>query len=332
MPRTTARRVLTLATAIAATLAATLAILDLSAIILLISGAQRTVRLPFRIVRQSDVYGAAQVGVVLWGIVLGFAWRHRMLRRAAGVCLTGMILLAVSMYAAGTRQTFPIGDGALIESYTLLATQGKLVVGPYSRYGWHHPGPLYFWIAAPFYALANYKSAGLYVAVQCINASAMIVIAWVVARLASPQLIAALFVATVVYCWRTRDILASFWNPHVSIVPTIALTVVCAAIAAGEVTLIPLAVTLASFIAQTYIGLLPYAAGVSAIAITSAIATSRLDHGVWFDPKTSRVLKLTAWLVIMLWSGPLAEQMANSPQLLVCLRYPLCVRPPSPSS
>ena len=59
--------------AIAATLAATLAILDLSAIILLISGAQRTVRLPFRIVRQSDVFGAAQVGVVLWAIVLGWA-------------------------------------------------------------------------------------------------------------------------------------------------------------------------------------------------------------------------------------------------------------------
>ena len=207
-----------------------------------------------------------------------------------------MILLTVSIYSAGTRRTFPIGDGALIESYTLLATQGKLVVGPYSRYGWHHPGPLYFWIAAPFYALANFKSAGLQVAVQCINVSSIIVTAWVVARFASPQLIAALFAATVAYFWRAREILVSLWNPHVPIVPTIALTVVCAAIAAGEVTLIPVAVTLASFIAQTYIGLLPYAAGLSAIAITAAIATSRLDHGVWIDPKTSRVLNLTAWL------------------------------------
>ena len=236
-----------------------------------------------------------------------------MLRRAALVCLTGTILLAVCIYSAGARRTFPIGDGALIESYTLLATQGKLVVGPYSRYGWHHPGPLYFWIAAPFYALANFKSAGIHVAVQCINASSIIVAAWVAARFASPQLIAALFAATVAYFWRAREILVSFWNPHVSIVPTIALTVVCAAIAAGEVTLIPLAATLASFIAQTYIGLLPFAAGLSSIAITTAIAASRIDHGVWIDPKTSRVLNLTAWLLIILWSGPLADQMANSP-------------------
>jgi hypothetical protein len=309
MPRTTPRRVRTLATAIAATLA----IIDLSAIILLISGAQRTVRLGIRVVHPHDVLGAAQVCVVLWGIVVALGWRHRVLRRAAIVCMTGTLLLTASIYSAGARRTFPTGDAALIESYTLLATQGKLMVGPYSRYGWHHPGPLYFWIAAPFYALANFKSAGLHVAVQCINVSSIIAAAWVAARFASPQLIVTLFATTVAYFWRAREILVSVWNPHVPIVPTIALTVVCGAIAAGEVTLIPLAATLASFIAQTYIGLLPYAAGLSSIAIIAVIATSRRDHGVWIDPKTSRVLNLTAWLLIILWSGPLADQMANSP-------------------
>ncbi len=309
MPRTASRHVRTLVAAIAATLA----IVDLSAIFLLISGGQKTVRLGFRMVRPHDVYGAAQVCCVLWGIVVVSCWRHRVLRRAALVCLTGTILLTACIYSADTRRTFPIGDGALIESYTLLATQGKLMVGPYSRYGWHHPGPLYFWIAAPFYALAGFKSAGLHVAVQCINASSIIVAAWVAARFASPQLIAALFAATIAYFWRAREILVSFWNPHVPIVPTIALTVVCAAIAAGEVSLLPLAAALASFIAQTYIGLLPYAVGLSSLAITAAVATSRIDHGVWIDPKTSRALNLTAWLLIILWSGPLADQMANSP-------------------
>jgi len=309
MPRITSGRVRALATAIAATLA----VIDLYAIVLLISGAQRRVRLGFRIVRPHDVFGAAEVCVVLCGIVVALGWRHRALRRAALVCMTGTILLAVSIYNAGAKRTFPIGDGALIESYTLLATQGKLVVGPYSRYGWHHPGPLYFWIAAPFYALANFREAGLHVAVQCINASSIIVIAWVAARFASSQLITALFGCTIWYLWRARQILVSLWNPHVPIVPTIALTVVCAAIAAGEVTLIPLAVTFASFIAQTYIGLLPYAAGLSSIAIIAGIATYRIDHGVWIDQKTSRVLNLTAWLVVILWSGPLADQVANSP-------------------
>ncbi len=309
MTGTTSTRVRTLATAIAATLA----IIDLSAIILLISGAQRTVRLGFRTVHPHDVFGAAQVSVVLWGIVVALGWRHRVLRRAAIICMAGTILLTVSIYSAGARRTFPVSDMAIIESYTLLATQGKLLVGPYSRFGWHHPGPLYFWIAAPFYAAANFKSAGLHVAVQFINASSMIVAAWVAARFASPQLVATLFAATIAYFWRARAILESLWNPHVPIAPAVALTVVCAAIATGEVALIPLAATVASFIAQTYVGLLPYAAGVSSIAITAALAASRRDRGVWIDPKTWRVLNLTAWLLVILWSGPLAEQMANSP-------------------
>jgi len=309
MLQTTSTRVRALATAIAAILAIT----DLSAIILLISGAQRTVRLGFRTVHSYDVFGAAQVCVVLWGIVVALGWRHRALRRAAMFFMAGTILLTLSLYSAGARRTFPVGDMALIESYTLLATQGKLMVGPYSRYGWHHPGPLYFWIAAPFYAVANFNRGGLHVAVQFINASSVIVAAWVAARFASPQLVATLFAATIAYSWRARRVLVSLWNPHVPIAPTIALTVVCAALATGEVALIPLATILASFIAQTYVGLLPYAFGLPAIAIAAALATSHRDHGVWIDPKTWRVLNLTAWLLVVLWSGPLAEQMTNSP-------------------
>ena len=258
MPRATSTRVRTLVIATAATLAAILAIIDLTAILLVMSGGQKVVRLGFRMIRPQDIFGAAQVAVVLWAIVVALAWRHRVVRRAALVCLIAMMLLTAGIYRGNARQTFPIGDGALIQIYTLLASQGKLVVGPYSRYGWHHPGPLYLWIAAPFFALANFKSAGIYFAVQCINAMSVIAAAWVAARFASPQLIAALFAATIAYCWRAREIFASLWNPHVSIMPAIALPVVCAAVATGEVGSIPLAVILGSFIAQTYVGLLPY--------------------------------------------------------------------------
>ena len=313
MPRATSTRVRTLAITIAAALAATLAILDLAVILLVVSGTQKVVRLGFRMVRPHDVFGAAQVAVALWTIVVALGWRHRVARRAALVCVAATMLLTAGIYGAESRQTFPIGDGALIQLYTLLATKGKLVVGPYSRYGWHHPGPLYFWIAAPFFALANLKSAGLHLAVQCINAASVIAAAWIAARFASPQLVAALLAGTVAYGWRAREILASLWNPHVSIMPTIALPVVCAAVASGEVALIPLAVTLGSFIAQTYVGLLPCAVGLCSMAIGAAMATSRIERGVWIDSKTWRVLHLTVWLLLILWSGPLAEQLTHSP-------------------
>ena len=92
----------------------------------------------------------------------------------------------------------------------------------------------------------------------------------------------------------------SLWNPHVPILPTIALTFVCAAIACGEVALLPMAAFLASFVAQTYIGLVPCAAGLCVIAIVSAAAKSRLERGVWIDAGTRRAVNLTAWLLVLL--------------------------------
>jgi len=38
-----------------------------------------------------------------------------------------------------------VSDGAILEIYALQALEGKLLVGPYSRFGWHHPGPGYFY-------------------------------------------------------------------------------------------------------------------------------------------------------------------------------------------
>jgi hypothetical protein len=293
--------------------AATLAIVDLAAIILLVSGAQRRVWVGFRMIRPHDVVGAAQVAALLCGMVMVLGWHRRGIRYAALATLTGLALLTMVITAGSPRRTFPIGDGALIESYTLLATQGRLVVGPYSRYGWHHPGPLYFWLAAPFYALAKFRPSGIHVAVQCINASSLLIAAWIAARFASPALIAAFFAAIVGYLWRAREMFVSLWNPHVPVLPTIALTFVCAAIACGEVALLPLAAFLASFVAQTYIGLAPCAAGLFLIALFSAAVTSRHERGVWIDPGARRAVNLTAWLLILLWSGPIAEQMVNRP-------------------
>ena len=247
------------------------------------------------------------------GIVAVSAWRRRWLRRAGIIGAIAMLLLALSVGSARSRRTFPAGDGALIESYTLLATQGRLVYGPYSRYGWHHPGPIYFWTAAPFYVLADHKTAGLYVGVMFINMASIVAAVWVVARFASPSLTVTMLIALVGYVWRARGIILSAWNPHVPIMPAVALIAMCAAIAAGEVTLLPLAAVFASFAAQTYVGLVPYSVGLSALAVIVAIARSRIASGIWADPRTRRLLNLTAWLLVVLWSGPIAEQMTHTP-------------------
>ncbi len=176
---------------------------------LLVFGAQPRVWVGFRMIRPHDVVGAAQVAAVFSGIVMVLEWDRRSIRYAALAALAGLALLTMVITTGTPRRTFPRGDTALIESYTLMATQGTLVVGPYSRYGWHHPGPLYFWLAAPFYALAKFKSSGIHVAVQCINASSLLIAAWIAARFASPGLIGAFFAAIVWYLSRAREMFVS---------------------------------------------------------------------------------------------------------------------------
>jgi hypothetical protein len=301
------------ARALLTTVAGTLAIIDLVAIVLLMTGRQRAVGLGFRLLRPNDVFGAAEVGAALCGIVAVSAWPRRWLRRAGVLGAVAMLLLALSAGGARSRRTFSTSDRALIESYTLLATQGRLVYGPYSRFGWHHPGPIYFWTAAPFYLLADRKIAGLFVGVLFINMASIVAAVWVVARFASPSLTLTMLIALAGYVWRARGIFLSAWNPYVPIMPAVALLAICAAIAAGEVTLLPLAAVFASFTAQTYVGLVPYSVGLSAVAVIVAMARSRIASGVWADPRTRRLLNLTAWLLVVLWSGPIAEQMTHTP-------------------
>ena len=65
--------------------------------------------------------------------------------------MTGMLLsilvaglLALIWLAHAAPVQYPVSDIAVTELYTRLAGRGELLVGPYSRYSWHHPGPFYF--------------------------------------------------------------------------------------------------------------------------------------------------------------------------------------------
>jgi hypothetical protein len=300
------RRILTVA-------AATLAIADVAIVVVLLSGYSTRVRLGFRIVQPHDVLGATQLGALLCAIVAASAWRQRAIRVVALVATTMMLLVALTVHAGSGERHFPIGDHALIELYTGLAPQGKLLVGPYSRFAWHHPGPMYFWVAAPFYALAKYHTGGLAVAVLVINAASIGTILWIGRRFASPQLLVTLAIGLTAYIWRIEGIFLSLWNPFVVVLPAMALATICGAIATGRAGLIPVAVLFASFAAQTHVGLLPYCVSLTAVAIVICIVTAGGRRSEWLDVKTRRSLNISAWLLVVLWIGPIAEQLTNAP-------------------
>ena len=68
------------------------------------------------------------------------------------------------------------GDGAALELGTRHAMHAAQLVGPYSRFGWNHPGPAFFYLALPFYALFGQRGPALNVFALCVNLACALLI------------------------------------------------------------------------------------------------------------------------------------------------------------
>ena len=234
-------------------------------------------------------------------------------RAYAVVLLAAGGAAALIAYARTADATFaPAGDIALIEAYTIHAANGELLLGPYSRYGWNHPGPLYFYLQAPFYVMSGYRSAGLSAGALTINLSALGILVWVCLR-AAPQgfLPIGITAASVLFAARAIDMLASQWNPHVLVLPTMAIVVVAAALAAGRTRLLPLLAALASFVVQTHLGLGPAVLAVSGAATAILAARSYILRSEQGATRWWPVLNGTLWLLVVLWMMPLAQELSE---------------------
>lgn len=201
-------------------------------------------------------------------------------------------------------------DTAVIESYVLMASQGQLLVGAYSRFQWHHPGPFYFYVLAPFYAASGHKTAGLDAGAGAISIASVLITATVLMR-RRPLLAATVSAALALFAWRAAEATTSPWNPHVPLLPLVALIVVAADVVAGRARLLPGVALLASLAAQAHIALVPCAFTLGAIpfarAVWGAVHGSAQSH--W-----RRSLGVTILALGAAWSLPIYEQLSAMPR------------------
>src|SRR5262249_25524372 len=87
---------------------------------------------------------------------------------AAGLAAIVTLIWLASIAQKGSP-TWPVADRALIELYTIHAAHGDQLLGAYSQYGWYHPGPLLFYVLAPFYVSAGRTEYGLRLGALVIN-------------------------------------------------------------------------------------------------------------------------------------------------------------------
>jgi hypothetical protein len=218
-----------------------------------------------------------------------------------------LVLLARSVNAAWAA-VGPGGDVAVIELRTReVGTSHTPLVGPYSRFGWSHPGPALFYALAVPYRLLSSHADGLLAGTAIIGAVAIgtIVVAvsrWPIPRVASA--FALLIVAALIHALGAA-FFWNAWNPYVVVLPFLALVLTSVWVATGEDRALPVAFAFAGFITQTHISLVPEAAALLAVAMAWLLTGARVDEG----RRLRRSLLVTAVVLVVMWSPPVVQQL-----------------------
>lgn len=171
----------------------------------------------------------------------------------------------VLLLVRGVSRFDLIADIAWMEYDTRHVWSGDTLVGLSSRFHWSHPGPFFFWIAAPFDKL--FGSAGLYVATGLVSCAATSVTVGVTRALASrTHAVAALVVIT---CWLAAfgNVALDPWVRTVVVLPLLAYLVLCAFLATGEARVALPAVFFGAIAGHTHVATLPTLGAAGALSL-----------------------------------------------------------------
>jgi hypothetical protein len=218
----------------------------------------------------------------------------------AASALAIIVLVAWCLALPGrTPPAFPEGDPAVLELYTWQAAHGFWEYGPYSRFGWHHPGPIFFYLLAPFYIASQHHTLALDAGALAINLVAVAIVGWGLTRFLERRVAVLVLVSLAWYAFHIARLLTSAWNPHVLLLPLFGLVVAGSIVMAGRLAWLPLLVAIGSFIAQTHVGLVPCVAAVCACAAI----------GGWLRADASKMkwLAISAGVGLLLWFPAIIE-------------------------
>ena len=181
-----------------------------------------------------------------------------------------MAAAAVDLIHLGSP-TVPAGDLALTMWDTDRAEHLRLLVGPYSRFRWHHPGPVLSYWLAPFWWLSNHHLAGLAVGTAVLSGLLLAAMVVAVGRATGTTQAWATAAVLLVVTWRYGfDQLRELWNPAAAVLPLVAVAVFGAAVAAGRRWWLPAVFVVASVAVQLHVGAVPVAVVLVVVSMAGA--------------------------------------------------------------
>jgi len=208
------------------------------------------------------------------------------------------------------------GDQALLELGASRAAQLDQLVGPYSRTGFHHPGPALFYLLALFVRILEPSGPGLYLGAVVINAVALVAAVAVLWHRLGP--LAALWAAAAIdlFCLCLGvGTLREPWNPYLVVAPMILLVVLWAAGVTGSAAATVWTLVVASYLVQTHLATGPVVIVLAVILLWREVLARRRRKGEaptgrrrWAPAQVGGVAAL-----VLMWTPPVVELWRGRP-------------------
>ena len=265
---------------------------------------------------------------------------------------TGLLLLAVLPALAGlvdlwlhrAEPFLPTGDHALLGMVVDAVGHHEVLLGPYSRFGWYHPGPMGAYLLAGPHVLLGGALQAMTVGVLVIGGLSAAGSVWLVRRRAGLVAGAWILLVLALSLQTLGDgFLRDTWNPHLPVLPFLVASVLCWTAVRGDAWALPVAVVPLSLAAQSHVGFLPAVGSVGAVLVAGLLLRGllrlrRRRSVVAGEPQPER--RLGRWVFagvaavavgVLLWLPPVVQQVTGSPgNLEVLAEYLLEDAPEDP--
>ncbi|MBU3700755.1 MAG: hypothetical protein FGM58_01735 [Acidimicrobiia bacterium] len=217
----------------------------------------------------------------------------------------------------------PSGDWAVIALRTDDVGRLTPLLGPYSRFGWNHPGPLLFWSLSIPYRMLGAHPQSILSAAALLNAVVVVAIAGVAWRRGRAVFVVMTMAAMAILFHALGPVvLRDPWNPYLTLLPLLLLTLLSWSIAEGDRWMwVPFAFV-ASIEIESHVGYLPMVVVLAVVA--SVLARARRPRAPMLPvDRRSRTFLLgaIAATLVLCWLPALIDQVAGTGNALAILDY-----------